>query len=239
MTSTGARWSALAAATPPKPPPTMTTRGSCSGMSLPFTLVPEGELHFGAIALDLAVLDDHVELPTLGDPQVANALRRLSDGRRSGLFPRLRAGAHQLDELVYAVCHELLRLVPSADGPFLMFPKPLSQHPLEDLARPALGQLAFRELHPAGNLVVGQRLPAVRQQLIHAEGVSRLQHHARHDQLAPFGIRDTEHRHLAHCGVLVDHGFDFAGVDVLAAGHDHVLQSIEDVEVPVAILIAA
>jgi len=78
----------------------------------------------------------------------------------------------------------------------------------------------------------------VRQQLIRAEGVSRLQHHARHDQLAPFGIGDTEHRRLADCWVVVDHGFDFAGVDVLAAGHDHVLQSIEDVEVPVGILIA-
>src|SRR5437660_1600737 len=36
----------------------------------------------------------------------------------------------------------------------------------------------------------------------------------------------------------VNHGLDFAGVNVLPAGDDHVLQTIENVEVSVCILIA-
>src|SRR5712671_1816466 len=35
----------------------------------------------------------------------------------------------------------------------------------------------------------------------------------------------------------VNHGLDFAGVNILAAGDDHVLQTIENVEVPVGVLI--
>src|SRR5258708_35625781 len=35
----------------------------------------------------------------------------------------------------------------------------------------------------------------------------------------------------------VNDGFDFAGINILAAGDDHVLQAIKNVEVPVCVLI--
>src|SRR4029450_5014767 len=54
---------------------------------------------------------------------------------------------------------------------------------------------------------------------------------------APFRIGYSEDRHFAHRRMCVNHGLDFAGINILAARDDHVLQAIQDEEIPVCILI--
>src|SRR2546423_15537745 len=46
-----------------------------------------------------------------------------------------------------------------------------------------------------------------------------------------------ESRHFAHGWMRVNHGLDFAGINILAARDDHVFQAIENVEIPVGVLI--
>src|SRR6476646_8655466 len=75
--------------------------------SRPFVL--ERHLHLGPIALDLAVLELHVELADLGDAQVAQGLGRSLDRRGRGFLPGLTAGANQLDHLIDALGHADLR----------------------------------------------------------------------------------------------------------------------------------
>src|SRR5207247_7584640 len=48
-------------------------------------------------------------------------------------------------------------------------------------------------------------------------------------------IRYSKDCYFAHRWVSVNHGLDFAGVNVLPAGDDHVLQAIENVEVSVSV----
>ena len=53
----------------------------------------------------------------------------------------------------------------------------------------------------------------------------------------PFRIGYSKDRHFAHRRMCVNHGLDFAGINILAARDDHVLQAIENVKVPVGVLI--
>src|SRR5947209_8702517 len=116
--------------------------------------------------------------------------------------------------------------------------KTLTQNSLEDLARAAPRQLGFRELDAAWNLVIGKRPPAMGDQVIHAEGLSRLQHDACRHELAPLGIRYSENGRFTNRRKLVNHSFDLTGVDVLTARDDHVLQAVQDVEIAFRILVA-
>src|SRR6266850_7914411 len=68
--------------------------------------------------------------------------------------------------------------------------------------------------------------------------MSRLEHHARRDDLSPPGVRYAEDRRLANRRMLADDRLDLAGVDILPARNDHVLHAIEDVEISLGILIA-
>src|ERR1043166_2929711 len=85
-----------------------------SAPSLP-ALVFEGDLDLGPVALDLAVLEGHVERGDFGDPEITQALRGEADRRGGGLFPRLRAGSDELDDLVDALRHDAL-LESGCDG---------------------------------------------------------------------------------------------------------------------------
>src|SRR5438093_6324098 len=71
----------------------------------------ERHLELGPIALDLAVLQLHVELRDLRHTQVAQCFPRALDRRGSGSLPGLRAGPDQLDDLVDALGHRSLLLV--------------------------------------------------------------------------------------------------------------------------------
>src|SRR5215510_1773270 len=78
----------------------------------------------------------------------------------------------------------------------------------------------------------------MRDQLILAERFSRLQRYASHHEFAPLLIGYSEDRHFTNRGKLVNNRFDLTGVDVFSALNDHVLQAVQDVEIPVRILIA-
>src|SRR5207253_4104915 len=125
-----------------------------------------------------------------------------------------------------------------ADGPFLMRPKTVAQNLLKNLAGATLRQLGLRKLDAARNFEIGQRSSAIRDQLISSQCFSRLENNAGFHDFAPLWIRYSENRHFAHRWMRVNHGLDFAGVNVLPAGDDHVFQAIQDEEVPVCVLIA-
>ena len=54
--------------------------------------------------------------------------------------------------------------------------------------------------------------------------------------LAPSIVGTPDDRDLHHGLVLVEHALDLGARDVLAARHDHVLEPVDDVEVPVVVL---
>ena len=62
-------------------------------------------LIFAAVGEHAALLELHVELDDLGDPEIAQALRRTFDGGRCGTLPRFAARTDELDDLVDALCH--------------------------------------------------------------------------------------------------------------------------------------
>src|ERR1700674_356717 len=118
----------------------------------------------------------------------------------------------------------------STHRPFLIDPETFPQRPLQDLARAALRQLGLRELDAAGNLVVGEKPPAMDDQFVRAKRLSRLPHNAGRDELAPLWVGYAEDRRFKNGRMLVNDGFDLAGVDVFAARDDHVLQAVQNVE---------
>ena len=65
-----------------------------------------------------------------------------------------------------------------------------------------------------------------------------LHHHDRLDRFAPFVVGDADHRDFGDIGVVADRALDFGGIDVLAAGDDHVLDAVVDVEVAVLVHVA-
>src|SRR5207302_3946986 len=93
------------------------------------------------------------------------------------------------------------------------------------------------ELDAARNFEIGERSSAICDQLISSKSFPRLENHAGLYDLTPLWIRYSENRHFTNCRMRVNDGFDFAGVNVLPAGDDHVLQTIENVEVSVGVLI--
>src|SRR5690349_4378748 len=81
-------------------------------LTLLATFILEGNLDLRPIALDLAVFQLHVELGDLCHAEVAQRLRRSFDRCRSSFLPGLCAGPDQLDDLVDALCHVGLLLIP-------------------------------------------------------------------------------------------------------------------------------
>src|SRR6266853_5273595 len=118
-----------------------------------------------------------------------------------------------------------------------MNPEALAQRPLENLSRGALGQLAWRKLHAARNLVARQKPAAMRDQLIHADSGAGLQHHTSHHELSPLWVRYPKDRCLANARMRVNDGFDLCGVHILAARDDHVFQAIQNIDKAISILI--
>src|SRR5215813_7230058 len=75
-------------------------------------------------------------------------------------------------------------------------------------------------------------------QFIRAQSASRLQHNDSHDQFAPLWIRYSEDRRLANRRMLVNNSFDLSGVNIFAAGYNHVFQAVQDIEIAARILVA-
>src|SRR5262245_35118051 len=78
----------------------------------------------------------------------------------------------------------------------------------------------------------------MRDQLILAESLSRLQRYTSHHKFDPLRIKYSEDRHFTNRGEFVNNCFDLTGVDIFSACNNHVLQAVQDEEIPVCILIA-
>jgi hypothetical protein len=57
------------------------------------------------------------------------------------------------------------------------------------------------------------------------------------DRLAPFLVGDADHGDVGDIGMTGDRVLDLGGIDVLAAGHDHVLHAVVDVDIAVVIAV--
>src|SRR5207253_4016095 len=112
------------------------------------------------------------------------------------------------------------------------------QKPLKYLAGAAFWQFGLRKLDAARNFEIGERPSAIRDQLISSKSSPRPENNAGFHDLTPLRVRYSEDCDFAHGWMRVNHGFDFAGINVLSAGNDHVLQTIENVEVSICVLIA-
>ena len=58
-------------------------------------------------------------------------------------------------------------------------------------------------------------------------------------RLAPFLVGNADDRAFGDVGVLVERLLDLGGIDVLAAGDDHVLDPVDDIDEAVLVHIAA
>src|SRR5690348_4946304 len=103
-----------------------------------------------------------------------------------------------------------------------------SQVAFEDLAGGRLGERLLTHDDRAWQLVTGDRRPAVVDQLALGRAHAGLQHDLGVDGLAPLWVRHAEHRQLQHCRVAGERILDLGRVDVLAAGHDHVLGAVDN-----------
>jgi len=91
------------------------------------------------------------------------------------------------------------------------------------------------EHHALGDLVPGQPAIQVRDQLRLGDLVAVAQHDHRTAYLAPGGVGDADQGAFGDGRVGVQGLLHLGGVDVLAAGDDHVLEPAGDVQVPVVV----
>ena len=78
----------------------------------------------------------------------------------------------------------------------------------------------------------------MRDQFIGGERFAWRQNDTYHHQFAPLRIRYAKDRHFTHGRMLVNNGFNLTAINILATCNDHVLQAIQDVEIPGSILVA-
>src|SRR4030095_12933184 len=110
----------------------------------------------------------------------------------------------------------------------------LTQFLLEYLSRPAFWK-RVKKLYRLGNLETRQPGPAVVDQLLFIQRLSRLYYHQGFWNFAPSIIRHRDHRAFEDARMRV-HGFlNLDGSDVFAAGNNDVFFAIDDHEVAVLI----
>src|SRR5690606_33969072 len=105
---------------------------------------------------------------------------------------------------------------------------------LEDLARRALGKL-LDEPDDARNLVCGQLLPGPLGDLGLGEVGTGLAGDDGGDLLAVMIVGDTDHSRLDDVGMLVEHLFDLARLDVVPAADDQILETVHDAQVALVV----
>src|ERR1700730_6097232 len=118
-----------------------------------------------------------------------------------------------------------------------MSPETLTQNSLQYLAGAAFGKLSLYKLDAARNLVSRQTSAAMVDQVIDSESSSWLQHYASHHEFTPLWIGYSEDHCFANRRMLVNNRLNLTGVNIFAARDNHVLQTVQDVEVPRCILI--
>src|SRR5918998_5551948 len=87
----------------------------------------------------------------------------------------------------------------------------------------------------ARDLVASDLAAAVVAQLVFVDAGALAGDHPGHDLLAEALVRYADDLHVGDCGVAVEELLDLAGIDVLAAPDDHVLDPPDDPDVPVLV----
>src|SRR3990170_2323004 len=117
---------------------------------------------------------------------------------------------------------------------FLASPIGLAQRRLLHFADRGARQGADQRDAPR-NLVAADVRPAMVDDLLGRERHTGFGHDDREQRLAVPIVGNTDDRRLADAGVTVQNGLDFAGVNVLAAGDDHVLLAVDQEEIPILV----
>ena len=88
--------------------------------------------------------------------------------------------------------------------------------------------------NPFWALIAGEPLPCAREQ---GCGVQRTvtRNHRGYHLLHPAIVRQVEHRRFGDVGILQQNLLDFARIDILAAGDDHVALAVEDGEIALVV----
>ena len=105
----------------------------------------------------------------------------------------------------------------------------IPQRPSQYLADERLGQ-RVAELDLTRDLVARQIFAAVGDDLVRRCRLARLEHEVRLDVIAALDVGDAHRRGFQHFGMLVQHLFDLARVDVESADDEHVLLAVDDGE---------
>ena len=105
---------------------------------------------------------------------------------------------------------------------------------MRSLPEPVRGS-STGEVHRPRHLVAGQVLARERRDLLAGQRRSRRPHDRRVHDLAPLLRRDPEHRDVIDLGMLLQRRLDLGGVDVHAAGDDHVGLTVADVQVALVV----
>uniref|UniRef100_A0A0N4Z3R1 Transcriptional regulator n=1 Tax=Parastrongyloides trichosuri TaxID=131310 RepID=A0A0N4Z3R1_PARTI len=127
----------------------------------------------------------------------------------------------------------------AADGPpvdVAHAPDPvgLAQDVFQDLAR-GVARQGRDDLDRARDLEAGEGLAAGVAQGVFAGRLAGAQHHQRLDRLAPAVVGHADHGGLGHGRMLEQGALDLSGIDVLAAGHDHVLDAVANIEIALGV----
>src|SRR5258707_1682978 len=87
------------------------------------------------------------------------------------------------------------------------------------------------------DLVVRQALTTMADQVFCSYEQTRLENHTGCHQFTPLRIRYSEDRDLAYRRMVRNDGLDLGGIDIFAACDDHVLQSVQYIEITVRVLV--
>src|SRR5215470_15465769 len=110
----------------------------------------------------------------------------------------------------------------------------LSELALEDLAGRVARQRVHEE-HVLRHLEPSELTATVLDQLVGGGGGVRLERDERNGHFTPSVVGPADDRGFEDRVVLVEHALDLRPRDVLAAGQDHVLEPIDDVQVAVVV----
>ncbi len=83
-----------------------------------------------------------------------------------------------------------------------------------------------------GDLVAGEPLPAMPEQIGNGSFGIAAPHHRGDGPAPPISICHTDHASIFHRRVPVQHSLDLSWVDVLSTGDDQIVPTIDNVEVP-------
>src|SRR5258705_8305120 len=125
------------------------------------------------------------------------------------------------------------------EGCAVMYREGAAQFALEHLAGARERKRFGSDVHAAWTFVAGYLPLAERDDLSGMDVRARVRNHEGMDGLAPSLAGNADHGALRHRRMLRDDVLHFHGIDVLAAGNDHVLHAIDQIDITFVVHVAA